>query len=161
MEWTVYLELDHGPSSKFWRARLEGSTLFVNFGRIGSTGQTQARDFGSRAFAMQECDKLVRDLRKKGYRESTATAPHAAVGDHASAPWQAPAAPSPPPAPLPRDGGVRLVLRVGHRNVTTTLHVDGNTVTMESTETHDSPDGARQAHDRLRKALVSEGYEQG
>jgi predicted DNA-binding WGR domain protein len=159
MEWTVNLELDQGPSSKFWRARLEGSALFVNFGRVGSAGETQVRDFGSRAFAMRECDKLVRELRKKGYRDATASAPRGGETDHSSIPSPVPAAGSAPP-PSVRAGGVRLVLQLGNRNVTTMLYVDGNAVTMESTETHDSPDGAKQAHDRLRKALVSEGYEQ-
>jgi predicted DNA-binding WGR domain protein len=162
MEWTVKLELDQGTSSKFWRARLEGSVLFVNFGQIGSTGQTQVRDFGSRAFAVREYEKLVRELRKKGYRDATASGPHAAgvETDHSSVPSQASAGAAATPATSARTGGVVLVRRIGNRNVTTTLHVDGNTVTMESTEIHDSADGAKRAHDRLKKALVSEGYEQ-
>jgi predicted DNA-binding WGR domain protein len=35
-DWTVHLEFEEGTSSKFWRARVEGKTLYVNYGKIGS-----------------------------------------------------------------------------------------------------------------------------
>ena len=40
-EWTVHLEFVEGTSSKFWRARVDGTTVTVNYGKIGTTGQTQ------------------------------------------------------------------------------------------------------------------------
>src|SRR3569623_2098885 len=66
-DWTVHLEFEEGNSSKFWRARVEGKTLFVNYGKIGANGQTQVKDFASEAAAAGEYDKLVREKRKKGY----------------------------------------------------------------------------------------------
>ena len=69
-EWTAHLELEEGTSSKFWRARVDGKTLYVNYGKIGSNGQTQVKDFADPAAAKAEYDKLVRDKRKKGYQDT-------------------------------------------------------------------------------------------
>ena len=80
-DWTVQLEFEEGTSSKFWRARVEGKTLYVNYGKIGSNGQTQVKDLGDPAAARAEYDKLVRDKRKKGYQDSVG----AAGGDAAEA----------------------------------------------------------------------------
>src|SRR6185295_866795 len=68
-DWTVHLEFAEGSSSKFWRARVEGKTLYVNYGKIGSAGQTQVKELASAAEAQKEYDKLVRDKRKKGYTD--------------------------------------------------------------------------------------------
>src|SRR5690349_17496764 len=68
-DWTVHLEFEEGTSSKFWRARVEGKTLYVNYGKIGSNGQTQVKDLGDPAAAKAEYDKLVREKRKKGYSD--------------------------------------------------------------------------------------------
>src|SRR3954466_6143164 len=65
-DWTVHLEFEEGTSSKFWRARTEGKTLYVNYGKIGANGQTQVKDFGDAAAAKAEYDNLVRENRKKG-----------------------------------------------------------------------------------------------
>src|SRR5580700_10960712 len=69
-DWTVHLEFEEGTSSKFWRARVEGKTLYVNYGKIGSAGQTQVKDFGDAAGATKEYDKLVKEKRKKGYADA-------------------------------------------------------------------------------------------
>ena len=53
-DWTVQLEFEEGTSSKFWRARVEGKTLYVNYGKIGTTGQTQVKDMGDHASAVKE-----------------------------------------------------------------------------------------------------------
>src|ERR1043165_6626676 len=68
--WTVELEFEEGTSSKFWRARVEGKTLYVNYGKIGTTGATQVKELASAAEAQREYDKLVRDKRKKGYLDA-------------------------------------------------------------------------------------------
>src|SRR6185295_7641782 len=68
--WTVHLEFEEGNSSKFWRARVEGKTLYVNYGRIGASGQTQVKEFPSTDGAQKEFDKLVREKRKKGYADA-------------------------------------------------------------------------------------------
>jgi len=71
-EWTVHLEFEEGTSSKFWRARVEGKTLYVNYGKIGSAGQTQVKDLADPAAAKKEYDKLVAEKRKKGYADTGA-----------------------------------------------------------------------------------------
>ena len=71
-DWTVHLEFAEGSSSKFWRARVEGKTLYVNYGKIGANGQTQVKDFADPAAAKAEYDKLVREKRKKGYEDAGA-----------------------------------------------------------------------------------------
>src|SRR5689334_10964123 len=69
-DWQVHLEFEEGNSSKFWRARVEGKTLYVNYGKIGATGQTQVKEFPSADGAQKEFDKLVREKRKKGYADA-------------------------------------------------------------------------------------------
>jgi predicted DNA-binding WGR domain protein len=180
--WTVHLEFQEGTSSKFWRARVEGGTLYVNYGKIGSAGQTQVKDFGTPDAANKEYDKLVKEKRKKGYADAgSAPAPadddedvndededgededeeeeapkpkRAAVPAPASV---APAAAAPAARPA---GGLRLVLESGNRKVETYLYLSGTTVRMDSTETYASPDAAKKAHERLKKMLLGEGYKE-
>jgi predicted DNA-binding WGR domain protein len=72
-DWTVHLEFEEGNSSKFWRARVEGKTLYVNYGKIGTNGQTQVKDLADPAAAKKEYDKLVAEKRKKGYADAGAS----------------------------------------------------------------------------------------
>ena len=41
--WNVQLVYTDDRSNKFWRARTEGSTMYVNYGRVGTDGQTQVK----------------------------------------------------------------------------------------------------------------------
>jgi predicted DNA-binding WGR domain protein len=173
-DWTVQLEFEEGTSSKFWRARVEGKTLYVNYGKIGTAGQTQVKDFADHATAMKEYEKVVREKRKKGYVDSSgggreeedgedaeledeeeeeeeeAARPKRKAGGKAAAPAAAPAA---RPA-----GGLRMVLEAGPRRVETQLFLDGKTVRMDATESHATPEAAKQAFERLKRALAGEGY---
>jgi predicted DNA-binding WGR domain protein len=79
-EWTVHLEFEDGNSSKFWRARVEGKTLYVNYGKIGSNGQTQVKDLADPAAAKREYDKLVAEKRKKGYTDGGSGAGRSSAG---------------------------------------------------------------------------------
>lgn len=181
-DWTVHLVFEEGTSSKFWRARTEGKTLYVNYGKIGANGQTQVKDFGDAAAAKAEYDKLVREKRKKGYADvgeggegsddEDAEAAEADEGsDEAdnddeppapparrSAAKPAPAAAKPATASVP---GHRFVLDAGNRKVETTLYLDGKTVRMDSNETYASPEAATKAFERLKKLLSGEGYKPG
>jgi predicted DNA-binding WGR domain protein len=170
-DWTVQLEFEEGTSSKFWRARVEGKTLYVNYGKIGTAGQTQVKDFADHATAMKEYEKVVREKRKKGYvdssgggreededeeledeeeeeEEAEARPKRKAAGKQAAA-----AAPAARPA-----GGLRMVLEAGPRRVETQLFLDGKTVRMDATESHASPEAAKKAFERLKRALAGEGY---
>jgi predicted DNA-binding WGR domain protein len=174
--WTVHLEFEEGTSSKFWRARVDGGTLYVNYGKIGSAGQTQVKDFGTVDAANKEYDKLVREKRKKGYVDagsggSSAEDDDEDAGDDDGGGDDEDDAPPPParkPAPAPASaaaaaparpaGGVRLVLEAGNRKVETYLYLDGKQVRMDSTETYTSPEAAKKAHERLKKMLLGEGF---
>lgn len=173
-DWTVHLEFEEGTSSKFWRARVEGKTLYVNYGKIGSGGQTQVKDFGDAAAATKEYEKLVREKQKKGYVEAgeggggggdedddKAEPEDGDEGgdDEEEAPPKKAAAKPAPIAAKPA-GGVRLMLEAGSRRVETTLYLDGKTVRMEAVETYATPEAAKKAHERLKKTLAAEGYKE-
>jgi predicted DNA-binding WGR domain protein len=172
-DWTVHLEFEEGTSSKFWRARVEGKTLYVNYGKIGTNGQTQVKDFADHAGAVKEYEKLIRDKRKKGYvdagegagrqdedededlededeeqEEEAEERPRRRGGAAARA----------EAAPAARGGGLKLVLEAGARRVETELFLDGKRVRMDATESYASPEAAKQAYERLKRALAGEGY---
>ncbi len=63
----MYLESREGGASKFWSARLDGRTLHVRWGRIGTDGQQQQKQFPSPAQAKAELQKLVAQKKDKGY----------------------------------------------------------------------------------------------
>lgn len=67
-------ELVDGKSSKFWEIDTQGSTLSVRFGRIGTNGQTQTKEFADSAAATKERDKLIKEKTSKGYAETTLSA---------------------------------------------------------------------------------------
>lgn len=174
-DWTVQLEFEEGTSSKFWRARIEGKTLYVNYGKIGTNGQTQVKDLGDAGAAQAEYDKLVREKRKKGYVDAAGGGGAPDEGDvdedddgeDEDEPATAPAkkaavkpAAKPAPAPAARSSvpGHRMTLDAGSRKVETTLYLDGSTLRMESTETYASPDAAKKAFDRLKKMYAGEGF---
>jgi predicted DNA-binding WGR domain protein len=172
-EWTVHLEFEEGTSSKFWRARVEGKTLYVNYGKIGSAGQTQVKELGDAAAATREYEKLVREKQKKGYVEAGGGGDAAEEpdeddeddeeGDDKEEEAEAPpkqAAPRPAPVAAKPAGGVRFVLDAGSRKVETTLYLDGKTVRMEAVETYATPEAAKKAHERLKKTLAAEGYKE-
>ncbi len=170
-EWTVHLEFEEGTSSKFWRARVEGKTLYVNYGKIGSGGQTQVKDFGDAASATKEYDKLVREKEKKGYvaaggggggGESADDDGDDDESEEMEAPPPKKAAPAPiAPKPIAKPaGGVRLVLEAGSRRVATELYLDGKTVRLDAVETYATPEAAKKAHERLKKTLLAEGYKE-
>src|SRR5262249_34035745 len=58
-----------GTSNKFWAIELDGKSHTVTFGRIGTAGQTQTKDFSSEAEAKKSYEKLIAEKTKKGYEE--------------------------------------------------------------------------------------------
>jgi uncharacterized protein (TIGR02996 family) len=63
-----------GSSNKFWNITLSGKSFTVNFGKVGTAGQTQVKSFADESTAQKEHDKLVAEKLKKGYRETTPAA---------------------------------------------------------------------------------------
>jgi len=181
-DWTVQLEFEEGTSSKFWRARVEGKTLYVNYGKIGAAGQTQVKTLADHAAAVAEYDKLVREKRKKGYVDAGAggggaggqgdddderadaepAAEDEAADERPRRRGKPAAAAAPAAAPAARpSGGLRMVLEAGGRRVEAHLILDGKTVRMDAVEGHASPEAAKKAYERLRKTLAGEGYREG
>lgn len=62
-----------GTSHKFWRIDLDGKTHTVCYGRVGTDGQTQTKEFDSDEAAKKSCDKLITEKRKKGYVDDGAS----------------------------------------------------------------------------------------
>jgi uncharacterized protein (TIGR02996 family) len=58
-------------SNKFWNIDLQGSSFTVTFGKVGTKGQTQTKDFPDEDKAWQAHDKLVAEKVGKGYVETT------------------------------------------------------------------------------------------
>ncbi len=63
-----------GKSNKFWEIELSGNSFTVRFGKIGTNGQTQTKEFDDDVKTEKEYDKLVAEKRKKGYVEQGGTA---------------------------------------------------------------------------------------
>jgi predicted DNA-binding WGR domain protein len=57
-----------GTSNKFWAIELDGTTHTVQFGRVGTAGQTQTKAFKTPEEAQKAYEKLVHEKVKKGYR---------------------------------------------------------------------------------------------
>jgi predicted DNA-binding WGR domain protein len=110
---TREFEFKEGTSDKFWKISLEGKKTNVNFGRRGTSGQTQTKEWASADEARKSFDKQIVEKEKKGYVEitsarTTATAattprpPRAAAVTAEPAPAQEPAAKvAPEPSPQP------------------------------------------------------------
>ena len=87
-------EFSEGASDKFWTITLEGSSHTVRFGRKGTGGQSQIKEFTGEEAARSSYQKLIAEKLKKGYREvgaaaigaSTAAAPGPARSSNQLAP---------------------------------------------------------------------------
>jgi predicted DNA-binding WGR domain protein len=58
-----------GTSRKFWAIQLAGKAFEVSFGRIGTAGQTQLKEFKTAGEAIKAHDKLIAEKVAKGYVE--------------------------------------------------------------------------------------------
>lgn len=81
---TRRFELAEGGSSQFWEITEEGSSFTVRYGRIGSAGQTQKKEFASEAQARTAAAKLIAEKTGKGYAE-VATDAEAVAAENAPA----------------------------------------------------------------------------
>jgi predicted DNA-binding WGR domain protein len=67
---TRYLEFHDEKSSKFWEATVQQTRYTAHYGRIGTIGQKQIKDFSTPELAMQEAEKMIREKLAKGYKEA-------------------------------------------------------------------------------------------
>lgn len=143
--WKVHLVYTEDKSNKFWRARTKGSTLYINWGRIGTAGQTQEKEFDSPAEATASLEKQADGKRRKGYVDE---------GGASAAPAAKPAAPPRPSKPE----NVKLTLEQGGRSIEVELRYDGKTVRTSVSETFVSADDAAAAFVRIHQAMLADGY---
>src|SRR5262249_4331724 len=64
-----YFEFSDDKSSKFWEIGTSGSSVTVRYGRIGTSGQTQTKDFADESAALAHAAKLIGEKTTKGYME--------------------------------------------------------------------------------------------
>lgn len=58
-----------GTSNKFWRIGMDGCTVVVEYGRVGTKGQRVVKTFEDEARARREVTKLTLEKTRKGYEE--------------------------------------------------------------------------------------------
>jgi uncharacterized protein (TIGR02996 family) len=169
-------EFRDGQSAKFWAIELAGRSFTVSYGKIGSAGQTQTKDFPDDAQAKKEHDKLVAEKIAKGYREITAAAapppaaapaPAAATPEPTEEPVQAAAAlPARPPAPASAERTFLCSTTKSHKFWNIALQGNRFTITFGKvggageTQTKEFPDEerARKEHDKLIWKKQGGGY---
>ncbi len=91
-QWRTFSYKDP-KSDKFWNVLLSGRSHVVHFGRTGTDGQRQQKEFATAQQAQVSYDKLVKEKTGKGYVETTpAPVPSAPVTPTQTAAAVAPAA---------------------------------------------------------------------
>lgn len=65
-----YFEFNDEKSNKFWQVLHSGTELRVTWGKIGTNGQSQIKNFDDEHKARLAKDKLIAEKLKKGYVES-------------------------------------------------------------------------------------------
>ncbi len=143
-DWDVHLVFIDEKSKKFWRARKEKTDLYVNWGRIGTDGQTQLKEFDSPQAATKEMEKLVEQKRKKGYLDEGGAAPEDA--------------PTEVPKSAPKSKVIDLALDGGGRKIDLRLTADGSTIRTVVVEKYRTPADAEAALTRIREAMETDGY---
>jgi|GEM_PF-3427084 len=63
-------EFNDEKSSKFWSIDLKGSEFTIIFGKVGTNGQSQTKQFADEATCKKEAEKLILSKTKKGYVEN-------------------------------------------------------------------------------------------
>lgn len=145
--WEVSLQLVDGSSRKFWRARVDGGTLHINYGRIGTNGQTKEKELGSSEKARKELDKVAGSKRRKGYADAGDAAPAAA------------AAPVLAAVPEPqRETAAALKFSSAGRTIEAQLQVEDGVLKTAVAERFASDDAAADALARACKALLDDGW---
>ena len=80
---TRSLQYQDEKSDKFWNITLDGSTVTVHFGRVGTAGQRKEFSFDDETAARQAFEKRLAEKLKEGYRDAESAG--ASVGEHSVA----------------------------------------------------------------------------
>lgn len=65
-----YVEFTGGSSAKFWEVGTKGRNLIVRFGRLGTAGQTQTKEFATPQQAEAQAEQQLAAKLRKGYVQS-------------------------------------------------------------------------------------------
>lgn len=57
-------------SQKFWSIEVVGTDVTVNYGKLGTAGQTQVKNYATTEEAEKAANKLIAEKTKKGYVET-------------------------------------------------------------------------------------------
>lgn len=57
-------------SNKFWKIKVQGNMFIVSYGKIGTQGSINTKEFASKELCWKEANRLIESKLKKGYRES-------------------------------------------------------------------------------------------
>jgi len=66
---TRRFEFVGGNSAKFWQVTISGTNVLVRYGRLGSDGQLQEKEFPTAAAAHGHAERLIAQKLAKGYQE--------------------------------------------------------------------------------------------
>jgi predicted DNA-binding WGR domain protein len=66
---TRFFNFTDTKSNKFWWISWEGKSITVNYGRIGTLGSGNKKEFADEASCLKEVNKLIAEKIKKGYIE--------------------------------------------------------------------------------------------
>lgn len=66
-----YLTFKDDKSDKFWQIEVAGKSFTVTYGRTGTAGTSQAREFHTKEQCLKEAGKLLNEKLKKGYTEQS------------------------------------------------------------------------------------------
>ena len=64
-------QLSDAKSHKFWSIDVQGNSFTINFGKIGTQGQSLTKTFSTLEKAQAEADRKIRNKTSKGYVETT------------------------------------------------------------------------------------------
>jgi predicted DNA-binding WGR domain protein len=69
---TRRFEFVGGNSAKFWQVTVNDCSVTVRFGRLGTDGQVQTKEFPSAEAASGHTERLIAQKTAKGYQEASA-----------------------------------------------------------------------------------------
>lgn len=69
---TRRFEFVSGNSAKFWEINVNGTNVNVRYGRLGTNGQQQGKQFPDSNAAGKHAEKLIAEKVRKGYSETVA-----------------------------------------------------------------------------------------
>lgn len=144
-DWTVELEFNDGSSNKFWRARTDNGDFIVNYGRIGTDGQSKTKAMGGADKATAELEKVANQKRKKGYNDV-----EGGLSVEAAPVVEA----------VPKVKNKKGKFKVTRAGQTTVVEIksDGASIETEIEETHASPEAAAASYDKIVESLIASGY---